>query len=102
MSEPKYGRTRSGVVITDELIERWAAEAEAGFDVEQSLATGRSAGARLLRIGEAHTPRPDEHGGMSGYCPECDIRHPCPTLTWATTKRDWLAPWDPDDDEVDQ
>jgi hypothetical protein len=32
-----YGRTPSGVLITDELIEKLAAKAEAGFDVEETL-----------------------------------------------------------------
>ncbi len=32
-----YGKTVSGVPITDELIEKLAAEAEAGFDVEETL-----------------------------------------------------------------
>ena len=32
-----YGRTASGVPITDELIERLAAKAEAGFDVDEIL-----------------------------------------------------------------
>ncbi len=32
-----YGRTASGVLITDELIEKLAAKAEAGFDVEETL-----------------------------------------------------------------
>lgn len=32
-----YGRTASGVPITDELIEKLAAKAEAGFDVDETL-----------------------------------------------------------------
>jgi hypothetical protein len=32
-----YGRTPSGKLITDELIERLSKEAEAGFDVEEIL-----------------------------------------------------------------
>ncbi len=32
-----YGRTASGVLITDELIEKLAAKAEAGFDVDETL-----------------------------------------------------------------
>lgn len=32
-----YGKTVSGVPITDELIEKLAAQAEAGFDVEEML-----------------------------------------------------------------
>jgi predicted transcriptional regulator len=30
-----YGTTKSGVVITDELIEEWVAEAEAGYDLDE-------------------------------------------------------------------
>jgi hypothetical protein len=38
MPEKKtYGKTASGVPITDELIERLAAKAEAGFDVDEIL-----------------------------------------------------------------
>jgi hypothetical protein len=32
-----YGKTASGVPVTDELIERLAANAEAGFNVEETL-----------------------------------------------------------------
>lgn len=32
-----YGKTASGVPITDELIEQLAAKAEAGFDVDETL-----------------------------------------------------------------
>lgn len=32
-----YGKTASGVPITDELIEKLAAKAEAGFDVDETL-----------------------------------------------------------------
>lgn len=32
-----YGKTASGVPITDELIEKLAAKAEAGFDIEETL-----------------------------------------------------------------
>ncbi|HEX5929865.1 MAG TPA: CopG family transcriptional regulator [Solirubrobacterales bacterium] len=32
-----YGKTASGVPITDELVEKLAARAEAGFDVEEIL-----------------------------------------------------------------
>lgn len=42
MTEPEpapekksYGRTRSGIEITDEFIERIVAEAEAGFDLDR-------------------------------------------------------------------
>lgn len=37
MAEPKYGRTKSGKPITDELIEKRAAEAEKGYDVDEIL-----------------------------------------------------------------
>jgi hypothetical protein len=37
MTNKDYGRTRSGKPITDELIEQLAAEAEAGFDVDEIL-----------------------------------------------------------------
>jgi hypothetical protein len=33
-----YGKTKSGVPITEELVEKLAAEAEAGYDVEETLA----------------------------------------------------------------
>jgi hypothetical protein len=32
-----YGKTKSGVPITEELVDRLAAEAEAGYDVEGTL-----------------------------------------------------------------
>ena len=37
MAKKNYGRTRSGEPVTDELVEKLAAEAEAGFDVEEIL-----------------------------------------------------------------
>jgi hypothetical protein len=37
MTKKDYGRTRSGKPITDELIEELAAEAEAGFDVDEII-----------------------------------------------------------------
>lgn len=53
---------------------------------------------RMDRISEAHTPKPDAIGGVTGYCPECTLRHPCPTWVWSSTERDSLLPWDPNDD----
>lgn len=41
MAEPEYGKTKSGQPITDELIERLAAEAEEGYDVDETLARRR-------------------------------------------------------------
>ncbi|MEA2473429.1 MAG: hypothetical protein QOE06_1344 [Thermoleophilaceae bacterium] len=35
MAEKRYGETASGVPITDELVEKLAAKAEAGFDVDE-------------------------------------------------------------------
>ncbi len=32
-----YGKTKSGVPITEELVEKLAAEAEAGYDIEKTL-----------------------------------------------------------------
>ena len=37
MAKKSYGKTRSGVEITDELVERLAAKAEAGYDVDEIL-----------------------------------------------------------------
>ncbi len=36
-SKKTYGKTRSGVEITDELVERLAAKAEAGYDADEIL-----------------------------------------------------------------
>lgn len=40
-TEQIYGRTRSGLDITDELIERHVAEAEAGLDISKLRPVGR-------------------------------------------------------------
>ena len=37
MATKNYGHTRSGKPITDELVEKLAAEAEEGFDVEEII-----------------------------------------------------------------
>jgi Ribbon-helix-helix protein, copG family len=37
MAKKSYGRTASGVPITDELVEKLAQEAEAGYDVDDML-----------------------------------------------------------------
>jgi hypothetical protein len=37
MNEPTYGKTKHGAPITDALVAKLAAEAEAGFDVDQML-----------------------------------------------------------------
>ena len=37
MPKKTYGKTKSGVEITDELVESLAAKAEAGFDVDEIL-----------------------------------------------------------------
>jgi len=41
MAEPKYGRTKSGTPITDELIAKVGAQAEKGYDVDETLARRR-------------------------------------------------------------
>jgi hypothetical protein len=35
MAKKSYGKTKSGLEITDELVERLAAKAEAGYDVDE-------------------------------------------------------------------
>ena len=37
MAKKTYGKTKSGVEITDEVVERLAAKAEAGYDVDEIL-----------------------------------------------------------------
>lgn len=37
MAEKTYGRTASGAPITDDLVDKLAAEAEAGYDVQRTL-----------------------------------------------------------------
>jgi hypothetical protein len=37
MAKKTYGKTKSGLEITDELVERSAAKAEAGYDVDEIL-----------------------------------------------------------------
>jgi hypothetical protein len=37
MAKEDYGRTKSGLPITDELLEKLTAEAEEGFDVDEIL-----------------------------------------------------------------
>lgn len=37
MAKKTYGKTRSGIEITDEVVERLAAKAETGYDVEEIL-----------------------------------------------------------------
>jgi hypothetical protein len=54
---------------------------------------------RLARIAEMHRKNVDSAGGTYGDCTECSWNWPCPTYVWATTDRDALAPWDPNDDD---
>jgi len=65
---------------------------------DQWAAAGPSA--RLARIAEAHRAYTGGGGLTNGDCNECGYRWPCPTYAWATTNRDPLATWDPDDDEA--
>ncbi|HEY1688543.1 MAG TPA: CopG family transcriptional regulator [Solirubrobacteraceae bacterium] len=37
MAKKTHGRTKSGVAITDKLVERLSAEAEVGYDVDETL-----------------------------------------------------------------
>jgi hypothetical protein len=37
MAKKTYGKTKSGLEITDELVERLAAKAQAGYDVDEIL-----------------------------------------------------------------
>jgi hypothetical protein len=55
--------------------------------------------ARLGRIAEAHRKSVGPGGLTNGLCTECGYPDPCPTHIWATTERDPLATWDPDDDD---
>lgn len=51
-----YGKTVSGVTITEELIEELAAEAERGFDVDEMLERRRQREAEPPETGEAAEP----------------------------------------------
>lgn len=53
MTERTYGRTKSGKVITDADIERYADEAEAGYDVDQLIARRGKRGRPALGSGPA-------------------------------------------------
>jgi len=57
---------------------------------------------RLARIAEGHHQGQFRAGVVSGTCRECDQVWPCPTYAWATTLRDPLATWNPDDDEAEE
>ncbi|WP_188279282.1 hypothetical protein [Streptomyces sp. CBMA29] len=61
-----------------------------------------SAELRLARIAEAHTRYVGIAGLTDGICAECGYTDPCPTYIWATTDRDPLALWNPEDDEDDE
>ena len=51
MTKRTHGHTRSGTPITDELIEQFADEAEAGYDVDQIIARRNKRG--RPRLGSA-------------------------------------------------
>jgi len=53
MTERTYGRTKSGKVITDADIERYAAEAEAGYDVDELIRRRGKRGRPTLGSGPA-------------------------------------------------
>lgn len=60
MGEPdtSLGRTRSGTAITDELVERWVREAEAGYDSELRAAVEQRAERDDTTISEATREAP--------------------------------------------
>lgn len=52
---------------------------------------------RLARIAEKHRTdsNVDGHGGVSGYCMECELPWPCPTYRWAAEEGvTILCTWD--------
>lgn len=53
MTERTYGRTKSGKVITDADIEKYAAEAEAGIDVDELIRRRGKRGRPTLGSGPA-------------------------------------------------
>lgn len=53
MTERSYGRTKSGKLITDAEIEQYAAEAEAGYDVDELIARRGKRGRPTLGSGPA-------------------------------------------------
>ena len=53
MTDRNYGRTKSGKVITDAEIERYAAEAEAGYDVDEMIRRRGKRGRPTLGSGPA-------------------------------------------------
>lgn len=53
MTERTYGRTKSGKVITDADIEKYAAEAEAGIDVDELVRRRGKRGRPTLGSGPA-------------------------------------------------
>ncbi len=53
MTERSYGRTKSGKLITDAEIERYAAQAEAGYDVDELIARRGKRGRPTLGSGPA-------------------------------------------------
>lgn len=53
MTERTYGRTKSGKVITDTDIEKYAAEAEAGIDVDELIHRRGKRGRPTLGSGPA-------------------------------------------------
>lgn len=53
MTERTYGRTKSGKAITDADIEKYAAEAEAGYDVDELIRRRGKRGRPTLGSGPA-------------------------------------------------
>lgn len=73
-----------------------------GQYADRAIANGERADkllAAMGRIAEAHSKHIGEGGLTCCDCNECGHPHPCPTYIWATTDRDPLATWDPNDDD---
>jgi hypothetical protein len=82
-----------------EISEQAATDVLNALDRYDTWARGKHA-ARLTRIAEAHSKHVGEGGLTDGHCTECGHPHPCSTYIWATTDRDPLATWDPEDDDT--
>lgn len=55
---------------------------------------------RLAKIIQAHQTdkNADGHGGVSGYCVECEVKWPCPTYRNAAESGvTWFCSWDLDE-----
>lgn len=90
-------------IVSDYEALRWRDERDAAIRILDDHRTAvADATTRLERIAESHAKEVDEHGGVSGFCGECDHSWPCPTYRWATAPTvDINCTWDLDDCEFD-